>query len=202
MDPNPKDAKASKIILLNGVSSSGKSSIAKILQAKLETPYLHACIDAFEEMMPPRSESEWGVKWQPAFDKMISGFHHSLAALAQSGNNLIVDHVLLERDEPRSWVPECLTLLAPYDVILVGVRCPLEVLEQREKERGDRPSGLARWQFERMHLEIVYDFEVDTGAHTPEQCAMQIIAALPTPPTGLAATLAKIQCDPPAMNGG
>ena len=43
------------IIILNGTSSAGKSTLAKALQAKLDTPYLHAGIDNYIFMLPKQS---------------------------------------------------------------------------------------------------------------------------------------------------
>src|SRR5579885_594781 len=40
------------IILLNGISSAGKTSIANVLQQTMETPYLQVSIDTFENMLP------------------------------------------------------------------------------------------------------------------------------------------------------
>src|SRR5579862_5091765 len=95
-----------QIILLNGVSSSGKSSVAKALQKKLDVPFLHVCIDTFEEMMP--AVGDGGFAWADVFPQMLSGFHHSLSAPASCGNRLIVDHVIVEGDEPANWLAECL----------------------------------------------------------------------------------------------
>jgi len=98
-----------QIILLNGTSSAGKSSIARALQMRLRVPYLHVCIDTFEEMMPERYALGGEFSRRTVFKKMLSGFHHSIVALAQCGNNLIVDHVLIEGAEPQNWVTECLS---------------------------------------------------------------------------------------------
>jgi|GEM_PF-3541636 len=47
------------VIFLNGVSSAGKTSIAKVLQRLLPEPYLHVPLDSFEAMLPERyDESE------------------------------------------------------------------------------------------------------------------------------------------------
>ena len=188
MDP-VKDSDG-RIILLNGVSSAGKTSIAKALQAQLDEPYLHVCIDSFEDMMPAQREAEGPFAWRPIFSNMLSGFHHSIRALAECGNNLIVNHVLVEGEEPETWLSECLQLIEPYKVFFVGVHCPIEELDRREISRGDRPKGLARWQFDRMHRQVVYDFEVDTSVCSPQECANLIQAALSaSPTTGLSSTL-------------
>jgi chloramphenicol 3-O phosphotransferase len=56
----------------------------------------------------------------------------------------------------------------------VGLFAPLEVLEARERERGDRELGLARWQYDRVHQGVVYDLELDTAVATPLENAGNI----------------------------
>src|SRR5690606_4329425 len=92
----------------------------------------------------------------------VSGFHRAVAALAEAGNRVIVDHVLQE----EGWLEECVERWAGLDVLFVGVRCPVEVAERREAERGDREAGTARYQHDRVHAHGVYDVEVDTSALT------------------------------------
>ena len=101
---------------------------------------------------------------------LLSAFNRSLPNIAGCGFPLVVDYVL----EAEEWVRECVTSLADYDVLFVGVKCPLEELERREKARGDRQIGFARWQSERVHRFGEYDFEIDTFENTPEQCAVQL----------------------------
>ena len=64
--------------------------------------------------------------------------------------------------------------LAGHPFYVVAVHAPLDVLEAREKARGDRLIGLARWQFPRVHAGLTYDFEVNTAANPPETCARLI----------------------------
>ncbi|BFV55827.1 hypothetical protein KCMC57_up09310 [Kitasatospora sp. CMC57] len=163
-----------RIIFLNGTSSSGKSSLAAALLRVLEPLHFHLAVDAFNAMsgskeLPP-DELELALR------RMRGGFHRAIAGMAAAGNHLVVDHVLSEPWRLR----DCLEVLAPYEVVLVGVRCPLPELERRELARGDRPAGLAAAQYERVHAHGVYDFEVDTGAYGVEECAAQIVAHLAT----------------------
>lgn len=44
--------KKGNIILLNGVSSAGKSTLTKAIQKKLDAPYYHICCDDFMNMTP------------------------------------------------------------------------------------------------------------------------------------------------------
>jgi chloramphenicol 3-O phosphotransferase len=176
--------KPGQIIFLNGTSSAGKTSIAKALQQRLQEPYMLVSLDGFfamyaERVIDPQTEAE-----AEAFTKLvpgvIEGFHKSAAALAGSGNNLIIDHVLQE-DE---WLEQCLEYLAEYPVVFVGVKCPLTVLLEREKQRSDREPGTAEYQFNRVHADRIYDVEVDTSVLSPDQCADEVIRALVKPSAG------------------
>jgi chloramphenicol 3-O phosphotransferase len=167
------------IIIINGASSSGKSSIVRALQDLLPDPFLDAGIDKFIWMLPKRylDRPLWddvlGLATQAGQTgrQLISGMHLAIAALVQAGNNVIADHVLVE----AQWVRECAELFSDLPAYLVGVRCPLEVLEEREKARSDRTLGQARAQFDLVHANIVYDLEVDTHLLNPNDCARQII---------------------------
>jgi chloramphenicol 3-O phosphotransferase len=164
------------IIFLNGVSSSGKTSIAKILQQVLAEPYLHVQLDSFEAMLPERYDEGGLFDWQVLFPKALSGFHHSIAALATAGNNLIVDHVTVVREGWHSSLIECAYLLMPFRAYLVGVHCPLSELQRREHARGDRFIGTAIRQFEHVHRYGLADLNVDTSTTTAEMCAEQVQA--------------------------
>ncbi|MBN1318868.1 MAG: hypothetical protein JXA42_25530 [Anaerolineales bacterium] len=167
-----------KIIILNGTSSSGKTSILKVMQDILNEPFLEAGIDKFIWMLPKRylDRPLWdevmglGAEAGPVGHRLVSGMHQTIAALSRSGNNVIADHVLVE----SKWMEECAKLFSVLDALFVGVRCPLEVLEQREAARNDRTLGQARAQYNLVHAHGIYDLEVDTAACSAEACAMQI----------------------------
>ncbi len=48
--------------------------------------------------------------------------------------------------------------------------------EARERRRGDRMIGLARWQFDRVHRGMAYDLELETSRATAMECAEAIKA--------------------------
>ncbi len=174
-----------KIILLNGVGSAGKSSIARALQMITAEPFLHVQMDAFIDMLPQALQDHAdGFSYEAAADgdkpsivirtgpvgaRALRGMRHAIAAMARQGNNLIVDDVLCDGE-----MPEYLELLSAFDLHWVGVFAPLEVLEAREIQRADRLPGLARWQYGRVHKGIRYDLEVDTSTLTPLECARRI----------------------------
>jgi chloramphenicol 3-O-phosphotransferase/ribosomal protein S18 acetylase RimI-like enzyme len=166
------------ILILNGASSSGKTCVLHALQTVLAEPYLNAGIDKFIWMLPERylDRPLWddvlglAVEAGATGRRLFSGMHQVIATLSRSGLNVVADHVLVE----PVWVRECVELFADLPAYLIGICCPLEVLEQRERSRKDRTLGQARLQFERVHAHGVYDFEVDTSQTSPEECARLI----------------------------
>ncbi|WP_328314729.1 chloramphenicol phosphotransferase CPT family protein [Streptomyces sp. NBC_00442] len=165
------------IIFLNGTSSSGKTSIARELLPILGDTYFSMPVDAFHAMRttPPGLAPDLLAD---VLRRTWMGFHRAVAGMAAGGNNIVVDHVLSER-----WrLLDCLALFAPADVVLVGVHCPLPELERRERERGDRPPGLAARQLDRVHAHGLYDIECDTGTTSPIACARKIRDFLPRRP--------------------
>ncbi|MFC4063439.1 chloramphenicol phosphotransferase CPT family protein [Actinoplanes subglobosus] len=167
-----------RIILLNGASSSGKSSIGRALLPLLPDPWFFMPVDAINAM---RSTVHTRVLDDTEIAEMLTrtrvGYHRAVAAMASAGNDVIMDYPLSER-----WrVTDLLDTLAGYDVTLVEVRCSPDELERRERERGDRPIGLARSQT-LVYAHGEYDIVVDTTETGPDECAKQIAHHLGTPP--------------------
>lgn len=174
-----------RVVLLNGVGSAGKSSIAKALQGITSEPFLHVEMDAFLQMLPEASFGRpEGLTFETVQEdgrptvvirtgkvaaRVFRGMRHAIAAMAAQGNDLIVDDVLVGPGRA-----EYAEILSPFEVFLIGVFAPLEVLEARERERGDRMIGLARWQYGRVHEGMTYDFTVDTSRMAVVECARMI----------------------------
>ncbi len=63
-------------------------------------------------------------------------------------------------------------------VLLVGVRCPIEVVRQRRlaawnvgyDQDGSVPKPVLLWQ-ESVHVPGIYDLQVDTSVLSSEECA-------------------------------
>jgi chloramphenicol 3-O phosphotransferase len=178
-------AGTSRVVVLNGVGSSGKSSIARALQSIAAESFLHVEMDAFIDMLPPSAFGQSSglmfetieqdgraavvIKSGPTIQRLMRGMRRAIAALAAQGNNLIVDDVWWEGEEQ-----DYRALLDGFDVRFVAIHAPLDELEARERERGDRIIGLARWQFGRVHKGVSYDLEIDTTGATPMECAEAI----------------------------
>ncbi|MEM1223359.1 MAG: chloramphenicol phosphotransferase [Verrucomicrobiota bacterium] len=156
-------------IILNGTSSSGKTSIARSLQKQSKTPVLHAPLDTFVDMFDWPSIEESDRRECHALG--ISNFHKCLPNLASNRFDLVVDHVF----EKMEWHEACFRALEGQRIFFVGVHCPLAILEERERQRGDRRIGLARGQFDKVHENKNYDLLVETSLMTPDECASKIL---------------------------
>ncbi|MBI2971020.1 MAG: AAA family ATPase [Candidatus Aenigmarchaeota archaeon] len=164
------------IVFLNGTSSSGKTTIAGELAERLPD-FEYLAIDAYwqrDERLAGQLQQNNTEGILSAATDVVYAFHRSIASRTAAGRSTIVDHVL---DNP-AFAEGCGTTLEPYKVLLVGVYCPLDVAESRERERGDRIPGTARYLFPLVHESKTYDVTVDTSVLSPSQCAGQIAYAV------------------------
>ena len=166
-----------KIIFLNGVSSSGKTTLAKTLQDRLTKPFYWISVDTFIMMTPEKNLNKEGGQ---IILNAISAMHHTIKTYSDMGLNTIVDHVF----EKSEWMQECVELLHNYPVLFVHVTCPIDELRRREKERGDRNIGQGESQISMLknaNPKDIYDITVDTHANSSEECAAKIIEILNYP---------------------
>ncbi len=187
----PRISRPGRVIVLNGTSSSGKSTLTRALQARLDGPWLGVGIDTVVFALPGRylDQPLWSdvFRYVPAppgdaapfrietgelGHRLVEGLHGMVATLAGAGLSVIVDHVLLE----PGWLPDLAARLAGFEVLFVGVRCPLEVVVERERSRRDRTLGQAAAHHDVVHRAGGYDLEVDTSILAPESAADAIAA--------------------------
>lgn len=181
-----------QIIYLNGPSSSGKTTLAKALQHALEEPFLHLGIDKIIGWMPEKindwtgEEAPLGYSWKankdetgspiqelqigPYAKKIAETFQEVVLTLAKMGHHLIIDDVSFGKEQIDAWKEA----LKKFQVLWVGVNAPLSILEQREKDRGNRIVGSARGQFHKVHHNATYDLEIDTYHTTLDESVEKI----------------------------
>jgi len=157
------------VIVLNGTSSSGKTTLARELQSQCSDVYLLCSLDAFWDMTP------YGI---PAGSKIFPNMKRALAksvrALAETGHNVIVDIVFCGQ---KTYI-ELTEELEGLNFKIVKVGCPLDELEKRELARGDRKIGLAKLQYESVHDGVIYDLNLNTFTNSPEKCAQEVFDSL------------------------
>jgi chloramphenicol 3-O phosphotransferase len=192
-----------QVIVLNGTSSAGKSTLTRALQARLGGPWLGVGIDTVVFALPaayrdlprwaevfryvpadPGSHAPFRIETGDLGYRLVEGMHRMVASVADAGLSVIVDHVLLEPE----WLPDLAGRLAGHEVLFVGVRCPLDVVVGREAARKDRTIGQAAAQFDVVHRAGGYDLEVDTSvldaAAAADTIARAIDGGFPDTPFG------------------
>jgi len=177
-------AVTTRLIILNGGSSSGKSGIARCLQTVLPEPWLTVGTDTFVEALPAAMRgSDAGIEFAadgvvsvgPEFRALEAAWIAGVAAMARSGARIVVDEVFLGGPASQQrWR----TALDGLEVLWVGVRCDSEVAAGRELARGDRVGGMAVSQADVVHVGVDYDLEVDTTHTESLTCAHAIAAHL------------------------
>ena len=144
-----------KLVILNGGSSGGKTSLGRAMQDLLPECYMLLGIDAFWLALPPeqlnlshappeyyswRSETGpdgldyFAIEPGPILDQAMYAHYRAIRAYLDAGLNVIADDVVWKRE----WLVDMVRLFEGYDVTFVGVRVSDADGARREIQRGDR----------------------------------------------------------------
>jgi chloramphenicol 3-O phosphotransferase len=198
------DVRWPDLIFVNGPSSAGKSTLCRGLQEAIAEPYLCIGFDDFIFLSSPRyylgadtaeqtsfdqftAQGAQMVRtsapgepvsvkavFGPVFRRLIDAMPFAVRGLVDGGNAVIFDDVMHDREMYESRVQA----FAGLDVFKVGVVCAIDVLEARERARGDRVVGRARGLAAVVHNFCSYDVTVDTGTTDRDGCVTEVLAAL------------------------
>ena len=161
-----------RIILLNGPSSSGKSTLARALQARITEErnerYTIVSIDDFMKLSQEETIYEDDV-----FDISGDMCEKTLQDLRVC-DGVIIDHVITSQ---RIFC-QLNQMLRGYPLCLIHVTCPLEVLRKREIQRHNRCLGSAEASYTYLFPKDGYHLTVDTHEMTTGECAAQICHAI------------------------
>lgn len=184
-----------RIVILNGVSSSGKTTIATAFRDQRAAAgdfWLLMGLDDFLVKLPTewqdlgypggpgrRAADGIGFEATPAGRilrvgavgrRLLRAYQSSVASAAGAGVNVVVDEVVIDAGAWHDWQ----VALAGLDVTWVGVHCAADVAARREQGRGDRPVGMTGSQTDTVHRDAVYDFELDTTSAPPDVVLRQL----------------------------
>lgn len=172
---------AIQVIVLNGTSSSGKTSIGRCLQTMLATPWLLLGIDDLTRAVPDKGiddgtllqvSATGQVEVGPGWRSLEASWYQAIATIASSGTGVIVDEVLLDGGSGQERLR---TALSGLEVLWVGVTCDLAVARARQARRPDRVAGQAESQAPVVHQGVEYDLIVDTSHASSESCAARVL---------------------------
>jgi chloramphenicol 3-O phosphotransferase len=176
------------VIVLNGTSSSGKTTLARALQGMLSASWLLLGIDDLIRAMPNEGLEDGSllhigetgrVDVGPGWLDLETSWYIGLAAIAASGTGVIVDEVFLGGHQSQERLR---TVFDGVEVLWVGVHCDLDVARAREATRPDRVPGMAEFQAALVHEGVDYDLTVDTSHASSESCAATIVARVSSGP--------------------
>lgn len=201
-----------QIVILNGVSRSGKTSIAKAIQEKFNDPWMNLGIDVHITATPPAYRPGVGLRPQRAENHieepgrvplevledlvpiLYAALYESVASHARLGLNVVSD--VYHHDfysKPRGILADCARRLRGLPVLFVGVLCPIDVIwKRREATWGQVRNAVddrlrcAVALGQRAAREYHYDLELDTSLLTPDECAEAIRKRLAEGPPGSA----------------
>ena len=164
-----------RIIYLNGVTSSGKTSIVEALQARREVFFYVVANDLFQEMI---GEDYLKENYWKYLGEAIIMMYHTAKLFSDMGKNVIIDGILVERDGIAPHYARMKEILRDNPLDIVEVFCPLDICRQRNIARGDRYETQSEEQAGLMAENIPYILRVDTSRLSPEECGDVILKAL------------------------
>ncbi len=181
-----------KVIFLNGMSSSGKTSIVKAIQHISPIPFLHFGVDTIIDMMPSRwlsynenaKDGCYFQSYKNEYGKAISCHSGAygekvfsmgmkiIKTILDCNIHLIIDEVIWKQDTMN----EYFTILNEYQTVYVRIKCSRQSAQEREILRRNRAIGLANDQFDKVEsLIIKYHLEVNTDTISSFQAADKIL---------------------------
>ena len=164
-----------RIIYLNGVTSSGKTSIVEALQARREVFFYVVANDLFQEMI---GEDYLKENYWKYLGEAIILMYHTAKLFSDMGKNVIIDGILVEREGIAPHYARMKEILRDNPLDIVEVFCPLDICRQRNIARGDRYETQSEEQAGLMAENIPYSLRVDTSSLSPEECADVLLKAL------------------------
>lgn len=188
-----------RIIILNGAPRSGKSSIIKAIQSNAPEAWINLGVDNYMSCLPERLKPGIGLRpggerpeLEAAISRLYLALYDSLAAHARQGLNVIADLGHHEAySQPLNLFARCAKRLSGLPVLVVGIRCPLEVIMERRRKAalespgiyvdlpadGEIPAPVLLWE-EQVHKPGIYDLEIDTSLASPQDAASRILSAI------------------------
>jgi len=160
------------VVVVNGASSTGKSTLVAAAQPLLPRPFLAFGLDLllFGAALP--LDTAGRVRdWTALRPGVLAGHRRAVRAFADTGVDVIPDVVLESQEQADDWD----AVLVGLDVLWIGLHASVDELRRRERARGDRPVGDAEQDLRTVHTFHGYDLELDS-AEGVEACARRLAA--------------------------
>ena len=164
-----------RIIFLNGVTSAGKTSIVEAIQERDDVFFYVVANDLFQEMVGEKYLRENYWKY---LSEVIIMMYHTAKLYSDMGKNVLIDGILVERDEITPHYQQLIEIMKNNPLDLVEVYCPLDICRKSNIICGDRYENQSDEQQELMAKNIKYSLRVDTSLCSASECADIIVKEL------------------------
>lgn len=156
------------IILLNGPSSAGKSSLSRELQKRLGEMEISSVIISIDDYMTTDPKE---TIYEDDIYEIMPPMCRDIKEYVRQGKTVIVDHAITSERIYSMF----LDAAKEGNALTVKVVCDIEILRQREIERGDRCPGSAEASLQYLWPKDGYDLCIDNGRIPLEENAALIL---------------------------
>lgn len=198
----PDDApQTGRVVILNGAPRSGKSLLARAIQAEVAGAWLNLGVDNQMASLPPHLMPGIGLRpggerpdLEPDVVRLYQLLFDTIRLSAQAGFDIIADLGMHEDySAPLGIFERARQTVGPLRPLLVGVDCPIEEIMRRRNAAPNPalvhylggetpPPPVKRWQ-EAVHAGKRYDLRLDMGTLSPADGAAQVARLLAFPPS-------------------
>lgn len=167
----------SKVIILNGPSCAGKSTIAKEICKQSNDKFVHLQIDEFKRFLFTiiSHNSIEHSQGQKICDRMLIT---SAKAFLDNGFNVVIDTIFYG-ENAKNIAKIHLEQLSDYKLLFIGIDCPLEERLKRFKEYNNNPVRNEKTIITQSNVfelcKEMYDVEFNTSKFSGEKVAMEIL---------------------------
>ena len=169
-----------KVIFLNGVTSTGKTTISKCIQDIADENYYHMSCDMFQQMI---SNKFLSINYWEYLSEGTFLMYKTAKMMSDNGINVIIDGMLLEMPEfknkyNKSNYELMKSILDDSNLFIVEVYCPLDECRKRNMIRGDRNENQSIEQNELIAKNFPYNIIVNTQNSSAIDCAKNILTEI------------------------
>lgn len=182
------------IIIINGTSSSGKSSACQALQQRLGEGWLYFGTDGYLSMLGDKflglhpdnpevctpndicyakkhKDGTYEITPGKLCSKLYTTIPDILGIIANQGFNIIVDAFITTQEDFNTYKDK----LRKYGTCFVYLHASEEIIAGREEARGDRLKGSAIHWLKSFTCQDDCDLVIDTGDSSIEVICQEVI---------------------------